>query len=420
MSETARPARGVAETISARDLQAWRLDARLCSAPVARTRLVELDLLRFIAIALVLGRHGEVCPAGTSRALHDVTQVWHRGGWVGVDLFFVLSGFLVSGLLFSEHKRTGRVDIRRFLLRRGFKIYPAFWVMLIATAVLVPATFRVPRITATRELGELFFLQNYVGEIWDHTWSLAVEEHFYLGLAALVALLVWKRRDKPLDLIPALFAFIAGTCLVARILTSTLTTFSYQTNLFPTHLRVDSLFFGVLLSYYWHMRDLRTSRLARRLRLGLAAGGVLLLAPPFVWSLESQHWLTTVGLSLFYLGSGLLVLSALYSELGKSRLARGLAAIGAYSYSIYLWHLPVLFWIVPELKARTGVQSWVFGAFVYYGASIVLGMILAKLIEYPVLRFRDWVLPTAARAVEPAMPVVRATRPVAAHERTRN
>ncbi len=381
---------------------------------MARTRLVELDLLRFVAIALVLGRHGYICPAATSRVLHEVTQAWQRGGWVGVDLFFVLSGFLVSGLLFSEYQKTGGVDVRRFLLRRGFKIYPAFWVMLLATAVVVPAALHVPQITVRKQLGELFFLQNYIGEIWNHTWSLAVEEHFYLGLAALVAVLVWRRRENTFDVIPALFVIIAATCLVARIVTSALTTFSYQTNLFPTHLRVDSLFFGVLLSYYWHVRGLRNRPFARRFRLGLAAAGVLLLAPPFVWSLESQHWLTTVGLSLFYLGGGLLLLSALTSKMGTSRLTRGLAAIGAYSYSIYLWHLPVQFWVVAELKKHTSIQSWGFYALVYYLGSLALGIAFAKLIEYPVLRFRDRVLPTAAHAVERTSSALRIAQPAAA------
>ena len=83
-------------------------------------------------------------------------------------------------------------------------------------------------------------------------------------------------------------------------------------------------------------------------------------------------------------------------EMGTTRLARGLAAIGAYSYSIYLWHLPVRFWLVAELEKHTGIQNWGFYAIVYYGGSIAVGIAFAKLIEYPVLRFRDRVLPTTA------------------------
>jgi len=76
-------------------------------------RIKGLDFLRGIAILLVLFRHN---PLGNN--------IFYHFGWLGVDLFFVLSGFLVSGLLFTEYKKRGEVRIKRFLIRRGFKIYP--------------------------------------------------------------------------------------------------------------------------------------------------------------------------------------------------------------------------------------------------------------------------------------------------------
>ena len=82
-------------------------------------RSTMLDLLRAAAIFLVLGRHIVPCPPETSRVLHWVTATWRDGGWAGVDLFFVLSGFLVSGLLFREHKINGSVRFGRFFVRRG-------------------------------------------------------------------------------------------------------------------------------------------------------------------------------------------------------------------------------------------------------------------------------------------------------------
>ena len=79
-------------------------------------RIKGLDLLRGIAILLVLFRHCDI-----------ENNILHHFGWLGVDLFFVLSGFLVSGLLFNEYKKIGKVKIGRFLIRRGFKIYPPFY-----------------------------------------------------------------------------------------------------------------------------------------------------------------------------------------------------------------------------------------------------------------------------------------------------
>ena len=91
------------------------------------------------------------------------------GTWIGVDLFFVLSGFLISGLLFSDIKETGTVHLGRFYIRRGFKIYPAFYAFLVITALLSPAIRHT-----NHYWPEFLFLQNYFPRVWGHTWSLAI------------------------------------------------------------------------------------------------------------------------------------------------------------------------------------------------------------------------------------------------------
>src|SRR6478672_2080696 len=100
------------------------------STSAAAVRLPQIDLLRAVAVLLVIGNHSAICPPEISVFLNKITTVWNRGGWTGVDLFFVLSGFLVSGLLFDEYRKSGGIDFKRFLIRRGLKIYPAFWLML--------------------------------------------------------------------------------------------------------------------------------------------------------------------------------------------------------------------------------------------------------------------------------------------------
>src|SRR5579871_4107611 len=87
-------------------------------------RNVQLDALRGVAILMVLVCHTFVF----RKAGWEAMLV--RSGWAGVDLFFVLSGFLISGLLFSEYQRTGQIRFRRFALRRAFKLYPAFYVLV--------------------------------------------------------------------------------------------------------------------------------------------------------------------------------------------------------------------------------------------------------------------------------------------------
>jgi len=203
------------------------------------------------------------------------------GGLIGVDIFFVLSGFLVSGLLFHEFKNTGTISLGRFLVRRGFKIYPAYWVMLLVTLLIQQCQgARFPPI----ELWSMaLFFQNYLGSIWSlnlhppwgPTWSLAVEEHFYLILAAMFAVLKAKARKGKLrvDVVPSVFFYTALLCFVARYLTGELTSYLEPgTTMYPSHLRIDSLMFGVLLSYYWHLcwtATFKSALLKRRMALGI-------------------------------------------------------------------------------------------------------------------------------------------------------
>jgi len=128
------------------------------NAPTSN-RLAQLDFLRAVAIFLVIGNHSAICPPETSVILNKITAVWHRGGWTGVDLFFVLSGFLIAGLLFNEYKKRGAIDIKRFLIRRGFKIYPAFWFLILTT--LAVSLLNGEAIYRSGFLSELLFVQNY-------------------------------------------------------------------------------------------------------------------------------------------------------------------------------------------------------------------------------------------------------------------
>jgi len=125
------------------------------------TRNKCLDVLRGVAVLMVIVHHY----AGPHSSL------LHIGG-IGVDLFFVLSGFLISGLLFSELERGGRIVLSRFFIRRGLKIYHAFYFFFFATMPLIW------RFSGQRMLGEALFLQSYAPHIWQHTWSLSVEEMF--------------------------------------------------------------------------------------------------------------------------------------------------------------------------------------------------------------------------------------------------
>ncbi len=327
-----------------------------------------IDVLRAVAVILVLGRHANF-PIST------LTDIWHRGGWVGVDLFFVLSGFLVSGLLFREFQKTGSIGWTRFVVRRGFKIYPAFYLLLIFTLLFNHFTGAGP-FEWKRTLSELFFVQNYGAPMWGHTWSLAVEEHFYLLLPLLLAS---SCRDNFRGL--PLLVGVVGACLLAlRCMNGS---YDVQRSLFATHVRLDSLLFGTLLSYFYHFHRPKFDRVAR-FRGSLAVLGLILLAPAFIWPLETTPSIYTFGLTGFYLGSGAILMSAI-GGLPDYKIVTYLAAVGTFSYPIYLFHAAVGAWMFPN-------TTWEHCA-AYFVVSIVIGMGLSKLIEMPALRLREAVIP---------------------------
>ncbi|MDQ6786226.1 MAG: acyltransferase [Acidobacteriota bacterium] len=369
--------------------------------PISPARLPQLDFLRAVAIILVIGNHSSICPPEASLFFNRITTVWFRGGWTGVDLFFVLSGFLISGLLFNEYKKRGDVDIKKFLVRRGFKIYPAFWFLILTTFVINLLTGEM--IWRGGYLSELLFIQNYHPGIWQHTWSLAVEEHFYIFLSLLFSLFLFldrKSHKNSFDFIPKLFFAIAAICLLFRFITAAYLPFHYEVNIEQTHLRIDSLFFGVFLSYLWNLRGLSASEFLEKNKILIGLAGATCFVPAFVFELEETAWMWTIGLTMLYLGAGCLLLALLKTDFRESKILHLIARIGKYSYSIYLWNLPVHIWLMKF--TNFAADNWFLYAFIYWTGTFILGIGTAKLVEYPVLRLRDKIMPSHVSALKPA------------------
>jgi len=308
---------------------------------------------------------------------------------VGVDLFFVLSGFLVSGLLFREQEKFAKLDLKRFLIRRGFKIYPPFWLMIVFTCLF--NWWNQQTLPVSAVFSEFLFVQNYLPGLWNHTWSLAVEEHFYL-LLALGALVLTKRSTaSPFKAVPLAFIFVAVACLFGRIVLMAQAPFVDRTHLFPSHLRMDSLCFGVLISYYFHSSPERFLTLARRYRFPLFLLGGVMLLPAFLFRLDWHSSLYVFGLTGFYLAGGCLVVGALGLPEPKGKFSGTIAYIGSHSYSIYLWHMPVMVCGVALLPDYVG---WGSRTVIYLAGSIAFGIAMALLIEFPLLRLRDRIFPS--------------------------
>jgi len=336
-------------------------------------RIPGLDVLRGIAILLVLCRHG---------SLPDPLSHF---GWLGVDLFFVISGFLVSGLLFKEYLHAGKINAKRFLIRRGFKIYPAFYFFMIFSICL--RYFQTGNLYPVNNIAaEFFFVQNYFAGIWTHSWSLAVEEHFYFALAlfALVAAGTNLLSNKK-----TVIAILLSMLLISFLLRLYVSwphrndaTFTFT----QTHLRADGLIIGVLVSYLFHFTGFFSALSDHRKIIFLIAAACLL--PGFFYD-GGGMMMNTAGLTLVNAGFGLFTWLSVHRQhpvengflKAPDKLIR---FIGRNSYSIYLWHL-----VAMEAADFIFTPGSNFHFIMFFILSVTLGIFMTYLIEKPFLRWRD-------------------------------
>jgi peptidoglycan/LPS O-acetylase OafA/YrhL len=271
----------------------------------------ELDGIRGLAILAVLAQHVGL-PSTT----------W--SGMVGVNLFFVLSGFLITSLLVAEHDRTGRIDLRAFYERRIRRLVPALAAVLLATAVVMALQGRIAEYLGQAGAA-VFYVANiaksvgfdlgYVG----HTWSLAQEEQFYLLWPAAIVLL--PRRW----LVPGIMVGIVASVAMQLLTKDDLLAY------FRPDVRADAILWGCLLA----LAPVRLPAVVA----GLCAIGLVLVA-------FGDAWPYAYGLASV-LSVGLVAGAASLSRLLS---ARFLVRIGEISYGLYLWHLlpATMLWPVTQ------------------------------------------------------------------------
>lgn len=375
------------------------------------SRNKRLDILRAIAVFMTFGQHMVKPHQGLAPAAYKILRLWEKTGWAGVVLFFVLSGYLVSSLMFNEFSNTGTIRFGRFYIRRGLKIYPAFYVMLACTLLLgyLDAHYfhrdLVPqdKLTGNIILSEALFVQNYFGFIWVHVWSLAVEEHFYISLGLVIFLIMWiyprmryglalRDRFTPLPWF-CLIVFVAVLALRCYFIyggaprddDAKFAAARY------THLRIDSLLFGVFLAYFAKFRADAFLEWVQRHTILLLIAGLLLTAPSLKFE-ETDNFMFAPGFTLMHLGFGCILLFTLFhpwkvTKAGPGPVVRALSYIGQTSYSVYLWHYPVMVIIAKLLPPET--HNYYMLVAIQCIAGLIVGLVMARLIEMPVLKLRD-------------------------------
>ena len=341
-----------------------------------------LDGVRAIAVGAVLLYHGGVSIA--------------PGGFLGVDMFFVLSGFLITSLLITERAATGRIDLFQFWLRRARRLLPAAFLVIAVTA-LVAAVFLPADAVRTRgdAIASFFYVNNWHQvlsqqsyfetfqrpSLLQHLWSLAVEEQFYLLWPLALGFCMSKlgrTRTAQLTLALAVVSAIAMGILFnagqdpSRVY-------------FGTDTHASGLLIGALLAFVWPLGPLRgtpNKNAAIVLDVGALAGLVLVVAAITGWE-DYEPWVYRGGIFVFCVACALLI-AAVVHPAGRIRRVLGLAPfvwIGRRSYGIYLWHWPIMALTRPGLDLEW--TRWVLVP-LQIGAAVGIAALSYTYLEMPI------------------------------------
>jgi peptidoglycan/LPS O-acetylase OafA/YrhL len=342
-----------------------------------------LDGLRALAVIAVIVYHGN--------------PSWLRGGFLGVEVFFVISGYLITMLLLGEHRRQGSITLRRFWFRRGRRLLPAVYALLIVVTAVSVLFVReeltrlrgdlIAAITYTMNWhlilgGTSYFDQFGRPPLLRHLWSLAVEEQFYLLWPPILLLLLAMFRKRP----DRLLLVMVGVALASAVWMAILYRPADPSRAYyGTDTRMAGLLLGSCLAVFWHPRQLAQRIPPVKPRLVRVGGyvGLVALAVLCVFATERGAFLYRGGFLLVDLAT-LLVIAAVAHPLTHYGRALGiplLVYIGLRSYSIYLWHWPVFALTRPGVDLDAGpVPVFVLRVVI----TLVLAELSYRLVEAPI------------------------------------
>jgi peptidoglycan/LPS O-acetylase OafA/YrhL len=353
-----------------------------------------LDGVRALAVAAVMLYHGGVS--------------WASGGFLGVDVFFVLSGYLITSLLVLEWTTHGRIRIGAFWLRRARRLLPAMFAVLVAVAAYAflasddqQPNLRGDSLATLAYVSNWWFIasgQSYFGQFVEpsllrHTWSLAIEEQYYIVFPILLVAWLSRARLGLASLRGLLLLGMIGSAVLMAALHDPLADTSRA--YYGTDTRAQALLLGAVLALTPSLTRNGTplyvqlpGRLVRLPGAGvlgwLALAGLLVM---FATARELAPWMYDGGFLLAAGLSGVLIASLLRaprSALGRVLSWRPVVAVGVVSYGLYLWHWPV--YVVLDHE-RTGLGGAALLA-VRVAVTGALAVLSHKLIEEPILTQR--------------------------------
>ena len=368
-------------------------------------RLPGLDSLRAIAVVWTMLFHSFLVGG-----LGDDWQWLQRYGWMGVDLFFVLSGFLIGLQVLAPLARGERLSFADFYLRRAFRILPAFWAVL-AVYLLWPGFREAPGMEPWWKFA-LFFVNVSIdygsNAAFSHAWSLCVEEHFYLAFPILA--LGFARLRSGAALATFCIALVLGGIALRSAIWLHFDALAPDYNWFveeiyyPTWNRLDGLLAGVLLAAWKTYRPASWHRVAARANLVFIVGLATMALSFWLFRERSGFVGNSIGWPVLSLGLAMLVFAGAQSGSWIGRRAfPGAAWLAAVSYSLYLVHKPVYGLVAQHLGDVLERIGNGYVAFSVYGiASLLTAALLYYAVERPALGLRGQLAKRRARMAEDA------------------
>jgi len=334
-----------------------------------------------------------------------------EGGFLGVDTFFVLSGYLITSLLLSEWGRTRTLDLIAFWARRAKRLLPALFLVLIAIGIwanLESSPIRLGSIRADM-LWTLFYGANWhfirSGQSYfdlfseasplRHAWSLAIEEQFYLFWPLITFAAMRLGRGRPRVLAGVCVAGIAASCAVMVL---TYASSDPSRAYYGTDSRASQLLIGALLAIILTRWSPSTSAQRRGVQaLGLIGAAFTLWA--FTSTTDRETWLYHGGFLIFAVATAFMIVAIVQpttSPVGRVLSLRPVRWVGMISYGLYLWHWPIQ---VAVSEPRTGLSGWGL-ALVRLAATFGIATASYYLVERPIRRgaLKGWVARVAAPA----------------------
>jgi peptidoglycan/LPS O-acetylase OafA/YrhL len=376
-------------------------------APRSQT-IPELDGLRGIAVLCVLARHSvkvfhdrnvAIFPVGAWDAATPLVN-----GWIGVDLFFVLSGFLITHHLLKQ-LQSGALPLRTYVLKRALRIIPAYYaVLLMAVAGAVPGYAMPSDQPRASLLYHLAFLQDYLEpDIVPAFWSLGVEEKFYLLAPFLCLVAARAARTVRYGLFAGLFVLPLACRIITYLIRPELASYYdwFRALRSPFHVCLDGLVVGAACAFLYRSEGVkrvvgaRPGLLSALFWCGAAVVGGLVGVFPLA---ERVNWFNaTVLQSLLALGFGAIVFSVLWGGAAFAAPLRAawLRFFARISYSLYLVHMLFMtsvFVLLDQWAALGRLPVWGQALVylpVYCAVSVLAGLWLHYAVERPGLALKD-------------------------------